>query len=181
MSDADPSLPGAPLERAVPVAARQTRVVTGGGSGIGEFIVEAFAAQGARVAFIDIQADASRALALPSRGPAARRALHPQDLTDIEGTQAAIAGLCADWGGMDILINNAANDDRHHIAEITREYWDERLAVESAALLLLCAVGAAGDEVGRQRRDRQRRLDLVAPRACPISPCTRPRRPESRD
>jgi NAD(P)-dependent dehydrogenase (short-subunit alcohol dehydrogenase family) len=52
-----------------------------------------------------------------------------QDLTDIEGTQAAIASLCADWGGVDALVNNAANDDRHRVAAITREYWDDRIAV----------------------------------------------------
>jgi NAD(P)-dependent dehydrogenase (short-subunit alcohol dehydrogenase family) len=52
-----------------------------------------------------------------------------QDLTDIPGTQAAIADLCAEWGGMDVLVNNAANDDRHRLADVTPEYWDERIAV----------------------------------------------------
>ena len=109
---------------------RDARVlITGGGSGIGEFIVEAFAAQAARVAFLDIQADPSRALVSRLEGRThAVRFIH-QDLTDIEGTRAAIAGVCADWGGVDILVNNAANDDRHAIADVTPDYWDERIAV----------------------------------------------------
>ena len=104
-------------------------LITGGGSGIGEHIVEAFAAQGARVAFIDVLADPSRALVarLEQRGHGVRF-IH-QDLTDIPGTQAAVAGVCADWGAVDVLVNNAANDDRHRLAEVTREYWDERIAV----------------------------------------------------
>ena len=109
---------------------RDKRVlITGGGSGIGEFIVEGFAAQGARVAFIDVQADPSRAVLARLAGATHGVRFIHQDLTDIEGTQTAIAGLSADWDGVDILVNNAANDDRHRVAEITREYWDERLAV----------------------------------------------------
>jgi D-xylose 1-dehydrogenase len=109
---------------------RDTRVlITGGGSGIGEFIVEAFAAQRARVAFIDIQAEPSRAVLSRLEGVEHVVRFVHQDLTDIEGTQGAIADLCAEWGGVDILVNNAANDDRHRIADVTREYWDERLAV----------------------------------------------------
>ncbi|MGD9904188.1 MAG: SDR family NAD(P)-dependent oxidoreductase [Vicinamibacterales bacterium] len=104
-------------------------LVTGGGSGIGEFIVAAFAAQGARVAFLEIQAEPARALVARLDGH--RHGVHfiHQDLTDIDGTQAAIAGLLAEWGGVDVLVNNAANDDRHRVGEITRAYWDERLAV----------------------------------------------------
>lgn len=104
-------------------------LITGGGSGIGEHIVAAFAAQAARVAFIDVMADAAHALAsrLDASGHAVRF-LH-QDLTDIPGTQAAIAGLCADWGAVDVLVNNAANDDRHRLTDVTPAYWDERIAV----------------------------------------------------
>ena len=130
MPDADSRLSADARWSARYPSLRDKRVlITGGGSGIGEFIVEAFAGQGARVAFIDIQADPSQALlSRLAPSPHAVRFIH-QDLTDIEGTQAAIAGLCGDWGGMDILVNNAANDDRHRVADITREYWDARLAV----------------------------------------------------
>ena len=104
-------------------------LITGGGSGIGEHIVEAFVRQHARVAFIDIVDDPSHALvARLAGGRHPARFIH-QDLTDIDGTQATIAALCADWGAVDVLINNAANDDRHRFAEVTPEYWDKRLAV----------------------------------------------------
>lgn len=104
-------------------------LITGGGSGIGEHIVEAFAELGARVAFFDIQTEASRALALRLEQRAMPVRFLPQDLTDIEGTQAAIDTLIADWQGVDILINNAANDDRHQVADVTPAYWDNRIAV----------------------------------------------------
>jgi D-xylose 1-dehydrogenase len=109
---------------------RDKRVlITGGGTGIGEHLVEAFAAQGARVTFIDIQDDASHALVSRLEGQ-----VHPvrfvhQDLTDIDGTQAVIASLVADQGDVEILVNNAANDDRHQIPEVTPAYWDQRIAV----------------------------------------------------
>jgi NAD(P)-dependent dehydrogenase (short-subunit alcohol dehydrogenase family) len=104
-------------------------VITGGGSGIGEHIVEAFARQGARVVFIDIATEPSRALASRLAAGGHRVRFVHQDLTDIPGTQAAVAAVCADWGAVDVLVNNAANDDRHRLAEVTPEYWDERMAV----------------------------------------------------
>jgi NAD(P)-dependent dehydrogenase (short-subunit alcohol dehydrogenase family) len=130
MSDADAGLsPGARWDAQYPSLRDRRVLITGGGTGIGEFIVAAFAAQGARVAFIDVQAEPSQALAARlAGGRHGLRFIH-QDLTDIDGTQAAVAGLCADWGAVDILVNNAANDDRHRLAEVTREYWDDRLAV----------------------------------------------------
>jgi NAD(P)-dependent dehydrogenase (short-subunit alcohol dehydrogenase family) len=109
---------------------RDKRVlITGGGTGIGEHLVDAFARQGARVAFIDIQAEASQALVARLDGHAHPVQFFHQDLTDVEGTQAVVAGLCRDWGAVDILVNNAANDDRHRLPEVTPAYWDERLAV----------------------------------------------------
>lgn len=109
---------------------RDKRVlITGGGSGIGEYVVEAFAAQGARVTFFDVLAGPSTALV--DRLAASRHAVRfvQQDLTDIAATQGAIADLCADWGAVDVLVNNAANDDRHRLGDVTAAYWDERIAV----------------------------------------------------
>jgi NAD(P)-dependent dehydrogenase (short-subunit alcohol dehydrogenase family) len=130
MSDAETGRsPEARWDARYPSLLDKRVLITGGGSGIGEFIVEAFAGQGSHVAFIDIQADPSQALLSRLEGGRhAVRFMH-QDLTDVDGTQRAIADLTGDWGGVDILVNNAANDDRHHIPDVTREYWDERLAV----------------------------------------------------
>jgi NAD(P)-dependent dehydrogenase (short-subunit alcohol dehydrogenase family) len=105
--------------------------VTGGGSGIGADIVAAFAAQGARVAFIDVAESASRVLAdrLQAAGHAAPwwRAC---DVRDIAALQAAIHDAAAALGGdFHALVNNVANDDRHSLESVTPEYFDERMAI----------------------------------------------------
>ena len=104
-------------------------VVTGGGSGIGAGLVEAFARQGARVVFFDIAAADSRALEalLADLNPAP--IFEACDLTRIEALQAALAEVAAQHGSIDVLINNAASDDRHALNEVTPAYWDERIAV----------------------------------------------------
>lgn len=104
-------------------------LVTGGGSGIGEFIVEGFAEQGARVVFIDIEKDASEDLVSRLGATANEVRFVHQDLTDIPATQKTIAQLIDDGGAFDVLVNNAANDDRHDVEAITPDYWDERMAV----------------------------------------------------
>jgi NAD(P)-dependent dehydrogenase (short-subunit alcohol dehydrogenase family) len=112
-------------QRAIYPSLRGKRVlVTGGGSGIGAGTVEAFARQGSDVCFFDVAEADSRALA-DRLGARFERV----DLTDIAATQAAIARLAAEGGDFDILVNNAANDDRHGIAEVTEDYWDNRLNV----------------------------------------------------
>jgi D-xylose 1-dehydrogenase len=104
--------------------------VTGGGSGIGADIVAAFAAQGARVAFIDVAEPASRALVdrLQAAGHAAPwwRAC---DVRDIAALQAAIRDAAAALGDFHALVNNVANDDRHSLESVTPAYYDERMAI----------------------------------------------------
>ncbi|HEX8445685.1 MAG TPA: SDR family oxidoreductase [Sphingomonas sp.] len=118
---------------------RDKRVlVTGGGSGIGEGLTEAFVRQGARVAFLDIAADASEALVARLSDAEHPPRFRPCDLRDLAALRSTIAGIEADFGGIDILINNAANDDRHAIADVTPEYWDERIAV-NLRHLFFCA------------------------------------------
>jgi len=104
-------------------------IVTGGASGIGEAIVTAFADQGARVGFLDVQADP--AAALVERLAAAGHALtfRQQDVCDTAGLALAVEDLAATLGGCDVLVNNAASDDRHSPDQVTPAYWDDRLAV----------------------------------------------------
>ena len=99
-------------------------LVTGGGSGIGAGIVEGFARQGADVTFFDVTDGDSRALA---ERVGARYV--ENDLLDVSATQQAIAKLEAAGGAFDVLVHNAANDDRHSIEDVTEEYWDNRLGV----------------------------------------------------
>lgn len=104
-------------------------IITGGGSGIGAALVEAFCLQGANVAFMDLFAEPATDLVrrLESKpGPTPIFAQH--DLKDVDGLQTMIARFDEQLGGIDVLINSAANDDRHTIDEVTPAYWDERMA-----------------------------------------------------
>ncbi|RZA32891.1 MAG: SDR family oxidoreductase [Lysobacteraceae bacterium] len=104
-------------------------VVTGGGSGIGAELTVAFAGQGARVIFLDIAEEASRELELQladSRHPP--KFMHC-DLTDLDELTSVFARIEEELGGVDILLNNAANDDRHEIEDVTPAYWDSRMNV----------------------------------------------------
>ena len=104
--------------------------VTGGGSGIGAAIVSAFCEQGAQVAFVDLAATESAALAahLAAQG-------HPPvwwrscDVRDVAALQATIAMALQELGDFSTLVNNVARDDRHTLESVTPEYWDERMAV----------------------------------------------------
>ncbi|QAY77844.1 SDR family NAD(P)-dependent oxidoreductase [Sphingosinicella sp. BN140058] len=111
--------------RAIYPSLRGKRVlVTGGGSGIGAGIVEGFSRQGAEVTFFDIAEEDSRAIAAQFGARFER-----VDITDIKAVKATIARLIAEDGSFDVLVNNAANDDRHTIDEVTEEYWENRFNV----------------------------------------------------
>lgn len=113
-----------------PSLAGKRVLVTGGASGIGEGLVEAFVGQGARVLFCDIADDAARAVVARLAPGAAHAPLYRRcDLTDIEAVRALVAEADTALGGLDILINNAGNDDRHALADVTPAYWDDRMAV----------------------------------------------------
>ncbi len=103
-------------------------LVTGGGSGIGEAIVRRFVAQGSKTAFIDIQRDPSEALARDLAGIGTVQFEHA-DLTDTSALRAAIERVRTRLGPVDVLVNNAAHDQRHPTLEVTPEYWDDRIAV----------------------------------------------------
>ena len=117
-------------QRAIYPSLRGKRVlITGGGSGIGAGIVSGFAHQGADVTFFDIAEEDSRALLSELNEAGGKVQFERVDLFDIKGTQATIARLIEEGGGYDILVNNAANDDRHDVDSVTEEYWDNRLNV----------------------------------------------------
>ena len=108
---------------------RERRVlVTGGASGIGASIVEHFVVQGARVGFIDLDAEAAERL-VGSLGERRANAVFARaDLRDIVALRQAIGGLRGKLdGSFTVLVNNAARDDRHGIDQVTPEYWDERM------------------------------------------------------
>ncbi len=110
-------------------------VITGGGSGIGAAIVEAFVQQGARVAFLDIADDESKELERKLASSSTPPRYYHCDLKSIETIREMFPRIRTDLGGVDILVNNAANDDRHSLSEITEKYWDDRIAVNLRHLL----------------------------------------------
>jgi NAD(P)-dependent dehydrogenase (short-subunit alcohol dehydrogenase family) len=113
--------------------------VTGGGSGIGESIVTAFAEQGAQVAFVDIVREPSEALVEKIKAAGHPAPLFRQcDITDIPALQKTIADLAAAIGDFDVLVNNAANDQRHNAEEVTLEYWNERIAINQRPMFFTC-------------------------------------------
>ncbi|MNS08076.1 (S)-1-Phenylethanol dehydrogenase [compost metagenome] len=125
-------------------------VVTGGGSGIGAGVVEAFARQGARVVFFDIAEADSRALEASLAQLDPPPVFQVCDLTQVDALQAALGEVIARFGPIDVLINNAASDDRHALAEVTPAYWDDRIAVNLRHLYFAAQTAApAMREQGR--------------------------------
>ncbi len=105
-------------------------IITGGASGIGAGLVEAFVAQGARVGFVDVLDSEGQALADRLAEGARHVPLYRScDLTDLDQVADCIPALIADLGGVDVLLNNAANDDRHKMEDVTPAFWDERINV----------------------------------------------------
>ncbi|MBO9591183.1 SDR family NAD(P)-dependent oxidoreductase [Devosia sp.] len=112
-----PSLAGMPV------------VISGGASGIGGALVRNFAAQGAKVGFVDIQDDRGTALAAQLTAAGQAVLFTRCDITNTDAYQTAIAGFAAAHGDALALVNNAAHDQRHEWQEVTSAYWDDRMAV----------------------------------------------------
>lgn len=106
-------------------------LITGGASGIGANLVEAFCRQGALVAFIDIQDDCAQRLSdfLEKQAVASLPNYYHCDLRDIPTLQRTIDLIKGELGPINVLINNAANDERHDFRKVSPEYWDESIAV----------------------------------------------------
>lgn len=103
--------------------------ISGGASGIGMEMVRAFAAQGSKVGFVDLDEKAGAALAKELTDEGATIAFETCDLRDIDQLKRAFGGLKAALGPASVLVNNAARDDRHSWEDITPDYYDERIAV----------------------------------------------------
>lgn len=104
-------------------------VITGGATGIGEALVTHFACQGARVAFLDVQDEPAKQLvgSLAGERCPAPRYVHC-DLTDVTALRRAVEQIRAELDTVDVLVNNAGNDQRHSIEEVTPEFWDRSMA-----------------------------------------------------
>ena len=100
-------------------------LITGGASGIGKELVKGFAEQGANVAFLDLNNEAGEQLSLDI---GKNVFFQKCNLTEISDLKSSIENLRSQIGLFDVLVNNAAHDDRHNWKEVTEDYWDDRLA-----------------------------------------------------
>ena len=120
----------APQFAAYPSLRDQLVLITGGATGIGASIVEHFALQGSRIAFLDVdQKNAEQLIAGLSTKCLHPPAFLPCDLTDISKLREAVADIEARYGTIRVLVNNAGNDARHSIEEVTPESWDSSMEV----------------------------------------------------
>lgn len=106
----------------------QSVFITGGGAGIGAALTQGFLAQGAKVAFVQ-RSDASDFVARMGAKYATAPLFIPCDITDVEALQRAVERAVDAHGGISVLVNNAANDTRHKLADVTQESWDMCQAV----------------------------------------------------
>ena len=126
----------------------KTVFITGGASGIGAELVRSFAAQGASVGFVDL--DEANSQTLSDTSDAITYEIC--DLKDIKCLQDALAKLASRLGPATVLVNNAANDDRHSWQDVTPAYWDDRIqtnlrhhffAIQSVAPGMIAAGGGS--------------------------------------
>ena len=98
--------------------------------------------QGAKVVFLDIAREASSELAASLAGAAHAPVFKYCNLMDLASLEATFAEIEQEFGTVEILVNNAANDDRHQIGDVTEKYWDDRMAV-NLRHLYFCAKAVA--------------------------------------
>lgn len=126
-------------------------VVTGGATGIGEAIVEAFVKQHARVAFLDIQEAAGELLAqrMTQIGEPAPH-FYRCDLTDIDALRQVVTNIGERFGAIDVLVNNAGDDTRHTIEDVTSESWDRSIATNLKHLFFMIQSVLPGMKAARR-------------------------------
>jgi NAD(P)-dependent dehydrogenase (short-subunit alcohol dehydrogenase family) len=113
-----------------PSLADRVVLITGGATGIGATLVAEFAAQASKVAFLDIDDAAGEALAARVAAKSVHAPLFVRcDLRDVDALRAAVAHVRGHWGPVGVLVNNAANDQRHAFDGVSAQSWDEGVAV----------------------------------------------------
>ncbi|KAA1178265.1 SDR family oxidoreductase [Rhizobium tropici] len=123
----------------------RTVLVTGGGSGIGAALVEGFAKQGAKVAFIDVAEEPSKALAAKLSAKSAHPVVfYHADLRDVGAIKSTVAAVESDLGAIRVLVNNAAWDDRHDIDTTTEDYWDNNQAINLKQVFFVSQAAVPG-------------------------------------
>ncbi len=159
MTGTDPTAAPAATYASYPSLVDRSVLITGGADGIGAGMVEEFAKQGSRVAFLDINAEsAERVIATcMESGTRHQPVFHEVDLVDIDALRTAVAAVISSFGGLGVLVNNAASDDRHTWDEVEPDYWDDRLntnlrhyffALQAAAPSMIAGGGGSIINIG---------------------------------
>ncbi|MDG1430817.1 MAG: SDR family NAD(P)-dependent oxidoreductase [Paracoccaceae bacterium] len=117
--------------------------VTGGGSGIGASLTEGFLKQGAKVAFVQ-RSDSREFCDAMYAKHGARPLFIECDITDIASLKSAVEQASNAHGSIQVLVNNAANDQRHLTEEVTEEFWDWSQAINLKAYFFACQAVMAG-------------------------------------
>jgi NAD(P)-dependent dehydrogenase (short-subunit alcohol dehydrogenase family) len=126
----------------------QSVFITGGGSGIGAALTDGFLAQGAKVAFVQ-RSDATEFCDEMAEKHGTRPLFLPCDISDVTALQSAISEAAKAHGDIQILVNNAANDKRHSVEEVTEEFWNWMQDINLKAYFFACqAVMPAMQEAG---------------------------------
>ena len=117
--------------------------ITGGGSGIGASLTDGFLGQGARVAFVQ-RTDATEFCDEMAKNHGKNPLFLRCDITDIAALRGAIAAASEQHGPISVLVNNAANDQRHTTEEVTKAFWDRMQAINLKAYFFACQAVVAG-------------------------------------
>ena len=126
-----------------PSLAERCVFITGGATGIGAAMVEAFAMQSARVSFVDVDSASAQTLCDKVEGQCGRRPwFQSVDVTDVPALQNAIQGAVSELGPLQALINNAANDNRHSPSEVTAQSWRDCMAINLDAAFFAAQAAA---------------------------------------
>ncbi|MEM1360612.1 MAG: SDR family oxidoreductase [Pseudomonadota bacterium] len=115
--------------------------ITGGGSGIGAALTEGFLRHGAKVTFVQ-RSDASDFVTEMAEQTGNRPRFIQCDITDISALQASIVEAGASNGPVQVLVNNAANDQRHGLHEADEDYWDRMIAINLKAYFFAAQAAA---------------------------------------
>ncbi len=105
-------------------------LVSGGASGIGSSIVEHLCEQGAEVYFFDINKnEAKKTINKIKKKKYKTPSFVECNIKNIKQYKSSILKIINKQGPIDILVNNASNDQRHSLEKITEKYWDDRMAI----------------------------------------------------
>lgn len=121
----------------------RSALVTGGGQGIGEAICERFAAEGAKVAVVDLNVRTAERVAAKLRASGATAIAAAADVADRAQARAAVARAIAELGGLDILVNNAAIGRHQYLDEMPERDWDDLMNVNAKSCFNFCQAALA--------------------------------------